>query len=456
MTTTDDATDDVSRHSLRIALTALFILMFSSVALGTATAQPDCGTVTYSQGVDGAQMVENVEQLQCIKENPVGEYRLRNDIDATETVDWDDEAGFEPIGVTFRGTFDGDGYVIRDLFIDRPEESEVGLFASTSHNAVVRDVTLEDAFVTGSSNVGAVVGENRGDLLDAHASGVVEGEGERNTGGLTGRNVGGDILRSSSTAEVSGGDLYIGGLVGRNSGLIDESYTDGAVEGDDSVGGVTGYNLGTVRDSYSHSEVSGRVTIGGVVGHNRGTSELITSYAAGTVRGTTEVRGLVALTSEGSDVVDSYFDTASVQRQDAPRADRQGTPLSTDEMTGDRATSSMVGFDFDETWRTVTDPDDYPVLAWQVDDRVVDDEPNGIDDEPAPADDEVTDEDTADEEDDTDEAEDDEVTDTDDDTTDEEDDTADDDVEGMPGFGFFVALAALVGVALLSRRSEEE
>jgi len=32
----------------------------------------------------------------------------------------------------------------------------------------------------------------------------------------------------------------------------------------------------------------------------------------------------------------------------------------------------MTAFDFTTTWRTVTDPDNYPVLAWQTDDSVPD------------------------------------------------------------------------------------
>ncbi|MFC6720685.1 hypothetical protein ACFQHN_24555 [Natrialbaceae archaeon GCM10025896] len=34
-------------------------------------------------------------------------------------------------------------------------------------------------------------------------------------------------------------------------------------------------------------------------------------------------------------------------------------------MTGDDAEANMGGFDFDETWDVVTDPDDYPALQWQ-------------------------------------------------------------------------------------------
>jgi len=34
-------------------------------------------------------------------------------------------------------------------------------------------------------------------------------------------------------------------------------------------------------------------------------------------------------------------------------------------MTGTDAINNMTGFDFANTWRTVTNPDGYPILAWE-------------------------------------------------------------------------------------------
>ncbi|MDZ7688029.1 MAG: PKD domain-containing protein [Halobacteriales archaeon] len=34
-------------------------------------------------------------------------------------------------------------------------------------------------------------------------------------------------------------------------------------------------------------------------------------------------------------------------------------------MTGSAAPNNMQGFDFTNTWETITNPDDYPILAWQ-------------------------------------------------------------------------------------------
>ncbi|MDZ7687444.1 MAG: GLUG motif-containing protein [Halobacteriales archaeon] len=449
--------------------TVLCVLLLTSV--GTVTAQPDCSMVIYDEDAEGNRLVEDVEQLQCIADNPVSDYKLDNDIDARDTFEWNGGAGFEPIGVTFRGTFDGDGYSVNELNINRANESEVGLFASTGGNAVVENVVLEEVRVVGSEDVGGVVGRNEGEVRDARVTGSVTGEGERSTGGIVGRNVGGLVTRSSSSAEVVG-VRYVGGLIGRNTGDVSLSYTDGTIEGDDTVAGLVGYNLGTVRDSYSTADAEGRVTIAGLVGRNRGDAAIRNSYAAGRVNGRTEVRGLVATNS--ATVEGSYFDVESVSEAGDPRTDPGGTGLSTNEMTGDRARQTMTALDFDETWKTVTNPDGYPALAWQIQDvsgpgsgdgeDSNGDESNGEDgsddgdgtDEDDGVDDGMDDEEDGDGDDGTDGDTDDgtdgiDGNDTDDETDDGTDDTGDDGGEGLPGFGVFVAVAALMAVGL-SRR----
>ena len=56
-------------------------------------------------------------------------YILINDIDASDTSTWNCGAGFKPIGGIFNGSFDGRGYNISDLYINRPFTDNVGLFS---------------------------------------------------------------------------------------------------------------------------------------------------------------------------------------------------------------------------------------------------------------------------------------------------------------------------------------
>ncbi|MGM0606186.1 MAG: hypothetical protein ACQETB_11030 [Halobacteriota archaeon] len=88
----------------------LFVIGIGSLLLlggitGTVTAEttaPTCSDVELSL-TDSRYEVENVTQMQCIGNESTGvglddDYVLVNDIDASETEDWFDGAGFEPIG----------------------------------------------------------------------------------------------------------------------------------------------------------------------------------------------------------------------------------------------------------------------------------------------------------------------------------------------------------------------
>ena len=99
-----------------------------------------------------------------------GSYALSQDIDATNTKNWHDKKGFEPLKddrfekYGFSGNFNGNGYAIKKLFINRPEEDDVGLFSVCGYNTI-KNLILEDFNITGAHRVGSLAGEGeRGDL----------------------------------------------------------------------------------------------------------------------------------------------------------------------------------------------------------------------------------------------------------------------------------------------------
>jgi len=74
--------------------------------------------------------IYDVDGLQDMKNHLADDCVLMNDIDASATRTWNDGAGFEPIGTSsnqFTGSFDGQGYKITGLYINRPN-SDGGLF----------------------------------------------------------------------------------------------------------------------------------------------------------------------------------------------------------------------------------------------------------------------------------------------------------------------------------------
>ena len=112
-------------------------------------------------------VITTVAQLQEMNNELDAWYVLGNDIDASETSGWNSGQGFNPIGEggnPFTGHFDGQGYIIRNLYINRPLEYQVGLFGSfgeSGFSADVQRVGLVDVDITGDKYVGGFAGQNR-------------------------------------------------------------------------------------------------------------------------------------------------------------------------------------------------------------------------------------------------------------------------------------------------------
>ena len=234
-------------------------------------------------------------------------YRLMNDIDAGPTRRWAGGMGFHPIGDSepqragLRGGLYGDGYAIRNLWIDRPYSLRVGLFAVVD-GGVIESVGIEDARIAGLGYVGALVGEQIGGAIqNAWASGAVTGDGWR-IGGLVGRNDGGVIFDSWTRSDVRG-DRRVGGLVGavdiRNIGggsilpVIERGQAMGNVRGNGDVGGLVGRNGGgMISESRSLATVTGEDNIGGLIGSSFA-GDIGFNGSTGPVRGNINVGGLV-------------------------------------------------------------------------------------------------------------------------------------------------------------------
>ena len=190
--------------------------------------------------------------------------------DAGDTY-WNDGAGWLPIGdssdsfSSFAAIFEGNGRTITNLFIER-NSNDIGLFGATRSGAVIRNLEMVSVQVTGTDNVGGLVGSNGGAVSGCFATGKVSGDDD--VGGLVGANLDdGSVSASYSTVQVTGDDR-IGGLAGSSSGEVTATYATGRVVGDFEAGGLIGRNSGDVNVSYATGLVSGRSTIGGLIGWN--------------------------------------------------------------------------------------------------------------------------------------------------------------------------------------------
>jgi hypothetical protein len=250
--------------------------------------------------------------LDSIRDNLIGHHTLMNDLDST-TPGYEELAspranqgqGWQPIGTwslsAFTGSFDGQGHEIRDLFINRPNGSPVGLFGFTGEGGVIKDIGLVSVTVTGYYYVGGLVGCNNGIVADSYTTGSVSGIVGM-VGGLVGRNTD-TVSNSYSIASVSG-VVNVGSLVGDNwGGTVSESYATGNVLGYSCVGGLVAYNnRGTVSDSYSNGSVTGHEEAGGLVG--RGEEDTVSNsfWDTQTSRQATSDGGTGKTTAEMKDI----------------------------------------------------------------------------------------------------------------------------------------------------------
>jgi trimeric autotransporter adhesin len=204
-------------------------------------------------------------------------------------------------------------------------ESDVGGLVGYNKGSVAN--SYNEGTVSGISNVGGLVGTNfGGSISNSHNTGDVTANGSGdNVGGLVGLNTGdsdtnkGTISDSYNEGEVSASDgLNAGGLVGKNDsyGSIDASYNTGDVsrtawEEGGYTGGLAGYNSGSIDDSYNIGEVNSNVNdTGGLVGKNDH-GAITNSYNTGKVNAEADIpavdnTGGLAGSTDGGSITDSY------------------------------------------------------------------------------------------------------------------------------------------------------
>ena len=277
-----------------------------------------CGTTDIDQDDDGLIEICNLEGLSAIRYQFDGTgyragqsallitmgcrldggctgYELSRDLDfdddnsyssTANKVAWTTGEGWEPIGKSarsgsFMAKFEGNGYTISNLMINRPGPSRVGLFGYVKKQSEIMNIGLLNINVLGSYSAGGLASINKGSITNSYAIGLVTGTTYARVGGLVAINYGGTITSSYATVSVAGNGWTtdVGGLVGKNyGGSVTNSYAMGPVSGNGSladIGGLIGENhVGSITNSYATGSVAGSgrsVNIGGLVGQNNGT-----------------------------------------------------------------------------------------------------------------------------------------------------------------------------------------
>jgi hypothetical protein len=167
--------------------------------------------------------------------------------------------------------------------------------------------------VSGTHNVGGLLGAGGGVISNSYATGNVVGTGT-SVGGLIGWG-NGMLSNLYATGNVSSGGYHVGGLIGGLGAgydyptLLIDSYASGKVSGQYLVGGLVGGAYSSVDDgggtlTISKSYATGDVTassssVGGLVG-SLWSSEIKDSHATGNVTGSMTVGGLVGSVTQST------------------------------------------------------------------------------------------------------------------------------------------------------------
>lgn len=175
--------------------------------------------------------ISSCAELQAIDTNNTtraASYTLTQDI-SCNVAPYNTGSGFDPIGdntSNFTGTFDGSGYKITGLFINRSSTNYVGLFGVTSSASTVQNVTLEEVNITGASYTGGVAGLASGTITNLTVKGSSV-TGTSYTGGIIGSYAKAASLNNfySEITSVTG-TTYVGGVMGNCRGDVTTGIFD--------------------------------------------------------------------------------------------------------------------------------------------------------------------------------------------------------------------------------------
>jgi hypothetical protein len=170
-------------------------------------------------------------------------YKLMNNINLG---DFASNKGWTPIGrytdyedysKVFQGVFDGNGYVVQNLAINRPEEDGIGLFGYI-YKATIQNLGIENCNITGQDEVGGLVGYSisSSTISNCYTTGKITGK--ITVGGLVGFNfLHSQISGCQSTCNINGEEV-IGGLVGGNMyATVSNSFSNSIINGNNIISG---------------------------------------------------------------------------------------------------------------------------------------------------------------------------------------------------------------------------
>ena len=289
--------------------------------------------------------VTTVEQLQAIEKPGYVDmhYIQMADIDASASYEYQSGSGWKQIGSRespFTGSYNGNGYVIRDLYLHAQRGGP-----SNGVWGYVKNGRIENVYVDNSIQLSKVRSEDQFmfnsteqsvELLTT-ASEEIDLSNSNGYGGMVGFNDGGEIINSTFHGRVEARMGSPAGFVGINTGIVMNSHFKGITGGFGGKGfttinagkiidssteiraggmGITGFvftNYGEIIRSYAHIDISGSNFSIGFCSYNYG-GRIESSYVTGKISSWRLAAGFI-MTNRG-EVINSYSNVNITMNKD--------------------------------------------------------------------------------------------------------------------------------------------
>jgi len=252
--------------------------------------------------------ISSCPQRQCVG------YEMTQDIDMSGAADW------QPLGSLtdeFDVIFEGNNHTIYNLTMIQSRQDNLGLFTSLGSHSEIRNLYIDQAYVTGADEVGvlasfASVGAK---MVNVHLDGVTV-SGQQRVGGLVGLTDYANLMEISiNNSKVNASESKVGGLVGEDTGstFFQMAASELSVNGQGQVGGIIGKSLNTMlmlSTSYAN-RVTGIDTVGGLLGYGIGAVTFSSYVGNSNISASINGGGLIGQYYSG-EVISSYVLATSI------------------------------------------------------------------------------------------------------------------------------------------------
>ncbi len=324
----------------RILLTLTCILTFYC-NIQAQFSGPGLGTEDAPYRIFNAEQLNQVRNF--LRQSDVY-FILEADIDMTDWITENNPSqGWTPIGTVdkpFTGKFNGNGYRIKNLVINRPETDYIGLFGCISSDCEISNITIENANYIGQNYVGGLAGFCDANTDTPLNSCSIYGNiiGNNNVGGVVGEyditSSGASIDKCFSCCQIKGNE-NVGGIIGKGS----------------AIGETSGFHANSaslyLENFYSASNIYGMKNVGGIIGNvvtRIGTISINSSYVSSfIIEGEENIGGILGC-SAGSGSYLNRGDNISISK----------CFIACENIVGNNSIGGIVGFSEEDSWFSTT------------------------------------------------------------------------------------------------------